>query len=812
MKKRIISLLLCAVLLLGILPPGLAAPAEDAAETAELAATTEMKGQWKDGKFTVTFSAPDSVTATLIAAGYVNGQMTQVQTISNVKGGQTVTFDELEQTYLTRVFAVDNVTCAPLCEKEEVHDLASAPATYYKETVGLPTADPGVTAALSSALSSYVQVMLAIEELNQYMQQREDDSDPDTSRVCGVAAANAAASFPDVGGALPARPDLVDVSSLPVTVQDAIQRERPALICDEATVSKSEDLMNNALDACGQMAKANAVLEAAADQYAEAGLMQLREAETALMSGPSAEQLEWAESISQMYDSYTGGQHLAQLAKDLGCDARRAYSQLVMAQNILQGHYSSVEGDLNEFWEKTMIATKASAKVGLFVCATIVTAGGTAALVSASTTITVGQAAGIAIGAADATIEVTTAGAKIILGPNHQIARHIEDAFKPVSDVLMVCSLFMGGGDTLGEKLAFFGDLKMRKDELYDQFMPIVEEQFGKLKVDPVTGLMDFDHLSIQSEDGEVVKELAEELAVGPTGFDDSPEETKTYTIEEVLEDFVEDRPCDDEYLEELIDDLDLEDDVDLDELTEEFERELNDDIQKEFDSDERDPDATYYICDYDEDGNLIRETLYGGDSKPIWSRTYDGPTGRLKTESFYYDSPEGKRIAVVYTYYWEEEYQEELEGRRQLYGIAMYEVGTWKPYYGEEYHFNLDGKVISHRTSDYYEEYMNGELQHVIFFYDDGYSAEYTYYTSTSEPSKLYEHIQPVGHLSQVQVKQAQSINGVTKSVTIYKEVWALNSWQPDEDTRAYGYVYHQDVPFDGSTYVWEVVDTEPW
>ena len=102
MKRRLLSLTLALVLALSLLP------------AAALAEMTELEGAWVDGVFTVTYNAPSPQTATLMAASYVNGRMDQFQIKENVRGGDTVTFDKMKETFLVRVFALDPVSCAPL--------------------------------------------------------------------------------------------------------------------------------------------------------------------------------------------------------------------------------------------------------------------------------------------------------------------------------------------------------------------------------------------------------------------------------------------------------------------------------------------------------------------------------------------------------------------------------------------------------------------------------------------------------------------------------------------------------------------------
>ena len=155
MKRTLISLLMAAAMLLSLFAP----------LRASAAGQTELSGEWKNGAFTVTMNIPGVSSATLLAAAYENGQMTQVRT-RNAVNGIPVTFEDLDSSYLVRVFAIDPKSSQPLCEKEEVKNPEAL--KVFQGTVDLPTADDTVTAALSSALSAYVSSSLASDQYGIY--------------------------------------------------------------------------------------------------------------------------------------------------------------------------------------------------------------------------------------------------------------------------------------------------------------------------------------------------------------------------------------------------------------------------------------------------------------------------------------------------------------------------------------------------------------------------------------------------------------------------------------------------------------------
>ncbi len=783
MKRRLLSLLILAAMVVSLL----AVPVRAAEQE-------ELTGEWKDGVFTVTMDIPGVSSATLLAAAYENGQMTQVRT-RNATNGIPVPFEDLDSSYLVRVFAIDPKNSQPLCEQEEVRNpdfLNPDDIVVFHDTVTLPTVDPEVTRALSSALSSYAQVMLALEAVDRYLTEKDADG---RTRLDAVSSSSGQRLLPGgIGKNLPCRPDLgsVTVPTMAPVISKPVAH--PAF-------DASMDQVNAAMNSCEQMVKANAVLAAAAEQEAAVLQSEVKAMEAAsLQGGVSDEQLAWAKAITEHYDAIESNKKIAQLAKDMGCDAKRAYAQLVMAQNILKGQYSKEEGDLNELWEKRMIATKAGCKVGLFVCATIATAGGAAATATATAPlgyISAGEAAGIVVGAVDATLEVTTAGAKIVLGPDSKIVKNVEDKLKPVSDATLIFGLFTGGGSTAGEKLAFLGDLGFRAKELYDSFT-LKEDGKGNITADVLT---------LRAEDGQTVKDQAEELLEVDTGFDQKPGDM---TADEVLENFAKDRPCDDEILSQLIDEMDL--DVDLEEVTETFEREVKQELDEDFYYEEGDS-FDHFQQVYDNDGNLIREYYYGGDSQMEWAKYYDGPTGQLTMEQFFFDGPEeNQRLVSVYTYYPAEELQIVPEGGPQLKTFDVYEYPNVRDNYygdlgngqfGEAYLFNEDGTLNRYETAGYAESYEgNNELCGVTLSNGDGTTTIYSYYTSASkaEPQGLgyrihdeasLAYVRPAGHLREVKVIQPNP-SSVLGPHTIYDFGYSVASWGAEGGT-AYGYIYYE-------------------
>lgn len=164
---------------------------------------------------------------------------------------------------------------------------------------------------------------------------------------------------------------------------------------------------------------------------------------------------EWAESLTSQYDKIQGGNRLKQLAQQMGTDAKSAYKQLVMAQDILQRDAANAEGDLYEKWQKVIEATKTASKTGLYIGATIITAGTSAAVASGAS---LAEATVIIVGGVDVILDVGTTSSNIILGNKNKVTIEFDKmkgAFAPVS---FVFGLNGFGTATSGEKLAFIGD------------------------------------------------------------------------------------------------------------------------------------------------------------------------------------------------------------------------------------------------------------------------------------------------------------------------------------------------------------------
>ncbi|MDD3569568.1 MAG: hypothetical protein PHY44_00505 [Lachnospiraceae bacterium] len=143
------------------------------------------------------------------------------------------------------------------------------------------------------------------------------------------------------------------------------------------------------------------------------------------------------------------------MGEQLGVDAKTAFKQLTMAQNILHGEAANEEADLYQKWMDYAATTKTVCKTGLFIGGTIATAGGVSALAGGAT---LGQSAGIIVSGVDVIIDIGATSSNIVLGENNNVYVEFDkmkNSFAPVSFVFGIAGF---DSATAGEKLAFIGD------------------------------------------------------------------------------------------------------------------------------------------------------------------------------------------------------------------------------------------------------------------------------------------------------------------------------------------------------------------
>jgi uncharacterized protein YidB (DUF937 family) len=242
--------------------------------------------------------------------------------------------------------------------------------------------------------------------------------------------------------------DLLDLLDEAVDMWDTVMTLTESLdyIAGEAVSKMETDSMKLNAPNDGTDIQANA-------QKSGAGSMR------ALQAGGEGKQWDprqWAEELTAQYDAIKGGQALKQLAQQLGVDAKEAYKQLTLAQEII---YSNSNQDA-AFYDKLMKAaqaTKTACKVGLFVTGTIVSGGGTLTALATSN-VTLLQGGVVLVQGVDCIIDVAATGSTIVWGEDSQVAVGFEDIKSEFAPVSSVIGLAVFNGAETGDQLAYLGD------------------------------------------------------------------------------------------------------------------------------------------------------------------------------------------------------------------------------------------------------------------------------------------------------------------------------------------------------------------
>ncbi len=311
-----------------------------------------------------------------------------------------------DRAYTYKVFALEPKTFKPVCD-------ASMETVLAEGEAELPLLDDTVAESMASAVSAYME---------------------------------ASARFDEVMAL-----DITGFRSDPGKLKAASAKLTEATLAYEKLMKAGATLSRVAETAAKKEEVTLSALSAVAEPYAE---------DLERVGATQDEQLHWAQELTKTYDSIQGNMKCKALGEMMGCDARRAYQQLCLAQNILQGHYYDEEAEATDVFIKKLTAVKGACKVGLFVGGTILTMGASAAASGAAYgTVTVGEAVGIVIGGVDTTVEVMNDTAVILSGRDKRIEEVLEKKSKPISEVCFVYSILTGGGGSAGEKIACMGDI-----------------------------------------------------------------------------------------------------------------------------------------------------------------------------------------------------------------------------------------------------------------------------------------------------------------------------------------------------------------
>lgn len=486
MKRRILSVILAVCMFSVYVPSEVLAEKGTPPKQTELMSSAEWKCAYSNpsyneetGTLTAAFSCTDNELQSAIqkgdisflAASYFNGAV-----INSAKGTYsdgTVTFN-IPKGYSYKMYAWNKDTLMPIADKAEwVYE--NGLVVSSADNVELPTTSDNLAEATSDAV---YDLMYA--------------------------------------GAL-----LTELESLDIT----------EVYKNKGKLDEYKQKVDNAMAAYRRVTKSAAVLNAVADkeiENSEAALASLQASNNISLYAASSEAVKWAEQINAIYDSAKAGGKIKELARQLGVDAKRAYAMLTMANNILQGEYSEEEAANADHWVKVYTGIKTGAKVGLYITATIATAGAGGGYV------TYLEATGITIGGVDCVVDIGKTASTICVGEDNPGTQRLDKISKVTGTVGYLFGLGTFGTAQVGEKLAFLGDTA----ELlggYDKLANIIQnDDTGKLTATmtlvgtPCTELTDTQKelLGLPTEDTEkTIDEFKTEMQE-KSSTDDSLKET----------------------------------------------------------------------------------------------------------------------------------------------------------------------------------------------------------------------------------------------------------------------------------------------
>lgn len=266
--------------------------------------------------------------------------------------------------------------------------------------------------------------------------------------------------------------------------------------------------------------------------------------------------VKWAKDLTEKYDSYPAGQKVRQLAENLGTDAKKAYAQLQMAQNILTGEAYSAEGDTMQNFENAAMATKTVCKTGLYIGG-VVAGGGVANGIL--------EAGGMVISGVDTIVDIASTGSTIIFGENSRVtmaANDFKDVMGPISAVSGGVNILTGGikfsgevADKVGniDKLSYIGESLhdfVRDGKIMGGLITVGENGETKTSMTEI------------STEGKTPAEIEKELEQTGLSLPDGEDKTSAELVDEMEEEYfyTEDELNEIiEYLRELLNEMFLE-------------------------------------------------------------------------------------------------------------------------------------------------------------------------------------------------------------------------------------------------------------
>jgi hypothetical protein len=231
--------------------------------------------------------------------------------------------------------------------------------------------------------------------------------------------------------------EAMSVEEVQVLVEDATRAWEAAAL----SASVAEEITAQAVE----VLEAPAIRKTAASGLPQAQFMTLAAApanfQVIALSASSPKELDpqtWAENLTKQYDAIKGAKRYKQLAQQLGTDAKAAYEQMELAQEIIRGQAMKDAA----FWDKmtkAAQATKTASKVGLLGISMIATGGGSVGLL---------EGTGLLVGGVDCIVDVAETGSTIVLGDGNQVAvafGDIKEKLGPVSSLIGLATLNPSG-------------------------------------------------------------------------------------------------------------------------------------------------------------------------------------------------------------------------------------------------------------------------------------------------------------------------------------------------------------------------------
>ena len=501
MRKRILSLFVIITMIAGLIVPAVSFAASDDILTNYNSNTGELN---------ITLPSAPEKDAWLVAASYnEQGGLEDLQSLILEAGADTTqTIKHLTPSETYKVFLWEKDTITPMSlpnggsSKSQYTDLVTAKSTVY-----VPQIDGAVAHATAMAVDAYVEADAAKENTLSLF---ENTSSPYTTEDNTTGYINQLARIAEEGS-------------------DYEKRE-------------AIDKIETAMGAMEQALGAAAVLDAAAEKDIKQTSASISSDVVELMSSSSKkdEAVKWAQEIEAKWDSLPKKDKLRNLAEMMGVDARTAYKALSDAHDILSGKYTD-DANFYDICTRVAIGVKTGAKVGVYVCATI----GTAGAASAVGGLTVMQATGMVVGGVDCAVNMERSAAQIILGDDHKVVQAVENSTTmKVYDTAM----FLFGAATYdpktmaaGEKLLFIEDLVEKNMNTYENVKVLMDEATG-LVVDRIEGetkKIAVEYTRIQSENKSDLAPAAQAvLGAENTGIINLDPSLNNGTANEQKEDF----------------------------------------------------------------------------------------------------------------------------------------------------------------------------------------------------------------------------------------------------------------------------------